>query len=238
MLTLHDAYEILEITPDADIETAKTAFRKRAKETHPDHFLSEPEDVQQEKSQEFQRIVEAFEKIKDEHHPNRQKSNFGQGFSDFNFDDDPFSDHSFGRDADDEAFYSRVISAALQTKEGARIFARIDDVISDISKYNKRALLSAKLTLASGSLTASSIFAASATQGSSFQTVFAIASTASIAALATTSFTAIYMKRQAEKLDFEYIRLEEQLYTLGFEQYSNNKQPSPDADPAPIQALR
>src|SRR5574341_2660421 len=40
---------------------AKTAFRKIAKETHPDHFANEPSDIQKRQNDQFRDVLQAYE---------------------------------------------------------------------------------------------------------------------------------------------------------------------------------
>ncbi|MDK2979309.1 MAG: DnaJ like chaperone protein [Bacteroidales bacterium] len=60
------AYKILEIEPTASDEEVKKAYRKMAVKYHPDKVSHLGEDFQQKAKEKFQRVNEAYEKIKKE----------------------------------------------------------------------------------------------------------------------------------------------------------------------------
>lgn len=57
-------YEILQISPDAQIDEIKAAYRKLAKEYHPDRVAYLGEEVQREAKEKFQKINLAYDKLK------------------------------------------------------------------------------------------------------------------------------------------------------------------------------
>ncbi len=59
-----DAYKILEITPEATDEEVKKAYRKMAAKHHPDKVATLGEDVQKAAHEKFQKVNEAYEKIR------------------------------------------------------------------------------------------------------------------------------------------------------------------------------
>ncbi|MFP4023188.1 MAG: TerB family tellurite resistance protein [Thiohalospira sp.] len=63
---VHSAYKILEIEPTATDEEVKKAYRKMAVKYHPDKVSHLGEDFQQKAKEKFQRVNEAYEKIKNE----------------------------------------------------------------------------------------------------------------------------------------------------------------------------
>ena len=62
--TEESPYEILQITPQATVEEIKTAFRRLAKEYHPDRVSYLGEEVQKAANEKFKKINEAYEKLK------------------------------------------------------------------------------------------------------------------------------------------------------------------------------
>ncbi len=63
---VHSAYKILEVEPAASDEEVKKAYRKMAVKYHPDKVSHLGEDFQQKAKEKFQRVNEAYEKIKKE----------------------------------------------------------------------------------------------------------------------------------------------------------------------------
>lgn len=63
---VNSAYKILEIDPTASDEEVKKAYRKMAVKYHPDKVSHLGEDFQQKAKEKFQRVNEAYEKIKKE----------------------------------------------------------------------------------------------------------------------------------------------------------------------------
>lgn len=66
---LADAYEILDVSSDADSKTVKRAYRKLMNEHHPDKLMAKglpPEmmNVAKEKSQEIQNAYDLIKKVK------------------------------------------------------------------------------------------------------------------------------------------------------------------------------
>ncbi len=59
-----DAYQILEITPESSDEEVKKAYRRMAAKHHPDKVATLGEDVQRAAKEKFQKVNEAYEKIK------------------------------------------------------------------------------------------------------------------------------------------------------------------------------
>ena len=64
------AYKILEIDPSATDEEVKKAYRKMANKYHPDKVSHLGEDFQKAANQKFQKVNEAYEKIKKERNLN------------------------------------------------------------------------------------------------------------------------------------------------------------------------
>jgi DnaJ like chaperone protein len=63
---VNSAYKILEIDPTVSDEEVKKAYRKMAVKYHPDKVSHLGEDFQQKAKEKFQRVNEAYEKIKKE----------------------------------------------------------------------------------------------------------------------------------------------------------------------------
>ena len=63
---VNSAYKILEIEPTASDEEVKKAYRKMAVKYHPDKVSHLGEEFQQKAKEKFQRVNEAYEKIKKE----------------------------------------------------------------------------------------------------------------------------------------------------------------------------
>lgn len=63
---VNSAYKILEIAPTASDEEVKKAYRKMAVKYHPDKVSHLGEEFQQKAKEKFQRVNEAYEKIKKE----------------------------------------------------------------------------------------------------------------------------------------------------------------------------
>ena len=63
---VNSAYKILEIEPTVSDEEVKKAYRKMAVKYHPDKVSHLGEDFQQKAKEKFQRVNEAYEKIKKE----------------------------------------------------------------------------------------------------------------------------------------------------------------------------
>jgi len=61
---IHAAYQILEITPDANEEEIKKAYRKMAVKYHPDKVAHLGDDVRQAATEKFQKVQAAYEEIK------------------------------------------------------------------------------------------------------------------------------------------------------------------------------
>ena len=61
-----DAYKILETTKSATDNEIKSAYRRMAKKNHPDRVASLGEEVQKAAKEKFQKIQDAYEKIKKE----------------------------------------------------------------------------------------------------------------------------------------------------------------------------
>ena len=64
------AYKILEVEPSASDEEVKKAYRKMATKYHPDKVSHLGEDFQKAANQKFQKVNEAYEKIKSERNMN------------------------------------------------------------------------------------------------------------------------------------------------------------------------
>ena len=60
------SYKILDLTRDASDAEVKKAYRKMAAKYHPDKVSYLGEDVQEAAKEKFQKLSEAFEKIKKE----------------------------------------------------------------------------------------------------------------------------------------------------------------------------
>lgn len=60
------AYQILETTPDATNEEIKKSYRKMALKYHPDKVSYLGEDIQKQANEKFQKLNEAYERIKKE----------------------------------------------------------------------------------------------------------------------------------------------------------------------------
>ena len=65
---LEKYYKILECSPEADFKEVKRKYRKKAKEFHPDNVIGKglPEEFVDFAEQEFKKINDAYEKIKEE----------------------------------------------------------------------------------------------------------------------------------------------------------------------------
>jgi DnaJ like chaperone protein len=61
---INSAYKILEITPDANDEELKTAYRKMAVKYHPDKVAHLGDDVKRSATEKFQQVQAAYEEIK------------------------------------------------------------------------------------------------------------------------------------------------------------------------------
>ena len=61
---INAAYQILEITPDANDEEIKKAYRKMAVKYHPDKVSHLGDDVKQAATEKFQKVQAAYEEIK------------------------------------------------------------------------------------------------------------------------------------------------------------------------------
>lgn len=61
---INSAYQILEITPDANEEEIKKAYRKMAVKYHPDKVSHLGDDVRQAATEKFQKVQAAYEEIK------------------------------------------------------------------------------------------------------------------------------------------------------------------------------
>ncbi|MBS3806840.1 MAG: TerB family tellurite resistance protein [Bacteroidales bacterium] len=64
------AYRILEVEPSATDQEVKKAYRKMANKYHPDKVSHLGEDFQKAANQKFQKVNEAYEKIRKERHMN------------------------------------------------------------------------------------------------------------------------------------------------------------------------
>ncbi len=64
--TLEDCYKILEVSPNATNEEVKKAYRNMALKHHPDKVSYLGEDVRKAAEEKFQKVNEAYEKIKKE----------------------------------------------------------------------------------------------------------------------------------------------------------------------------
>ena len=63
---IDSAYKILEITPDANIDEIKKAYRKMAVKYHPDKVSHLGEEFRKAAKEKFQKVVAAYEQIKKE----------------------------------------------------------------------------------------------------------------------------------------------------------------------------
>ena len=61
---INNAYQILEITPDANEDELKKAYRKMAVKYHPDKVAHLGEDVKKAATEKFQKVQAAYEEIK------------------------------------------------------------------------------------------------------------------------------------------------------------------------------
>lgn len=61
---IHSAYQILEITPDANDEELKKAYRAMAVKYHPDKVAHLGDDVKKAATEKFQKVQAAYEEIK------------------------------------------------------------------------------------------------------------------------------------------------------------------------------
>ena len=61
---INNAYDILEITPEATNEEVKKAYRRLAVEYHPDKVSHLGEDIRKSATEKFQKLVAAYEQIK------------------------------------------------------------------------------------------------------------------------------------------------------------------------------
>lgn len=61
---INSAYQILEVTPDANEEELKKAYRKMAVKYHPDKVAHLGEDVKKAATEKFQKVQAAYEEIK------------------------------------------------------------------------------------------------------------------------------------------------------------------------------
>jgi DnaJ like chaperone protein len=60
------AYRVLEVDPNADVETIKKAYRQMALKNHPDKVAYLGEEIRKKAQEKFQRIAEAYETLKKE----------------------------------------------------------------------------------------------------------------------------------------------------------------------------
>jgi DnaJ like chaperone protein len=61
---INNAYDILEITPEATNEEVKKAYRRLAVEYHPDKVSHLGDDIRKSATEKFQKLVAAYEQIK------------------------------------------------------------------------------------------------------------------------------------------------------------------------------
>lgn len=59
-------YQVLGLSGSVSVEELKAVYRKLVKETHPDRFMNESEEVQLRKKEEFQQLKESYELILEE----------------------------------------------------------------------------------------------------------------------------------------------------------------------------
>lgn len=84
MPNLDDLYEILGVRPDATAEEIRAAFRRQAREYHPDRFVGE---ARLRAEQRFQRVTEAYNTLSDE--ARRRRYDATRGSSMREVQDDP-----------------------------------------------------------------------------------------------------------------------------------------------------
>jgi len=145
-LAKHDYYEVLGITRDASAEQIKQAYRRKAKELHPDRNPNSRKRAEQE----FKRAAEAYEILSD---PNKraQYDRYGhagpaQGFdfgpTDFSRARGAFSEFGFG-DFDDifDLFFHqggpRTATRTRQPQQGESIEYRLRITLEDAATGTK-----------------------------------------------------------------------------------------------------
>lgn len=74
MANFDDLYEILGVSPQASAEEIRAAFRRQAREFHPDRFVGE---ARVRAEQRFQRVTEAYNTLSDEE--KRKRYDVGRG---------------------------------------------------------------------------------------------------------------------------------------------------------------
>lgn len=74
MPNFDDMYEILGVSPEASAEELRAAFRRQARELHPDRYVGE---ARARAEQRFQRVTEAYNTLSDEERRRRYDSGRG-----------------------------------------------------------------------------------------------------------------------------------------------------------------
>ena len=62
---MENYYKLLDVSPIADLDLIRKAFRKKAKSCHPDLFQKLPQEEQQKRQKEFVRLTQAYEILAD-----------------------------------------------------------------------------------------------------------------------------------------------------------------------------
>ena len=101
---MESLYDILGVSKNASQDDIKKAYRKLAKQWHPDKFTKENESKRKEAEEKFKKISEAYETLGDEQKRKEYDnpiggggfSGFGNGFPGFDFGNGGFSFHFGG----------------------------------------------------------------------------------------------------------------------------------------------